>query len=723
MIEKDARNKLKDPALEVIVEEKDAVNVRMSRLVKLIIEIKKGLNGKPAPGIGIDTKTNIAGPLPPQVVSSSGVALQEFGEIDDQIKEIDNKQDTNAQSREERLKAREEGLKNIQTEASERDEAIVKIASNIFSRIWSHIKAPFSWGKQRLRLLRALGTIDRSLEELNDNVLSGGDNIPEAIYLARQIYSDGKSSFFEEFQKSLEESVETAKIEQGKLEKAVSKKETANKPESTDDKVVDSKPPPKTSPGVSSTAPKTTVPVEKPVEKPEEDSVVLAPPVKKTAPKAPLVQLPQIPVPPPVKSEPIVSVQEPPVITTHEISVPEVVNEPVVNHEESSVITPSVPAIDPEVVSDLAQEIEQVLIDTPPEVIPTPEPISIEPPAVTIKNDKPNVPSSSRKPRTNRKLLAPRNPVAVSPTTQRDEVEQINEEKLDKELVEESNVSKEDSKKEFVKHILQQANGIYKEFNSNKGIVGKRKNIIDPWKSELIIYNKEVNKLIKELYKLEGKSEDELFNLFQVFAVNVGKFIAICNSLDSGSFNKKDISKAGIDFARIPVGQALKLKNSIQKSSSLSIALYKTAAAPQFINRLLTNLSFKKDKNIRLRVDREIKKAQQGLQQMMDNLENKNINFQDLIRNSDVFYSSLIEIYDKLADLGDNYNAALKTEKSKKKSGKPIISQVDINFLRTVRNRFEQDMTAIKSLEQLEGKIIEISKNIMNLQSKGKDAE
>jgi hypothetical protein len=711
MIEKDARNKLKNPALEEIVEEKDVVNARMSRLIKLIIEVKKGLNGKPAPVIGIDTKTNIAGPLPPQVVSSSGIALQEFGEIDDQIKEIDNKQDTNANSREERLKAREEELKNIQIEAGERNESIVKFASNIFSRIWSHIKSPFSWGKQRLRLLRALGTIDRSLEQLNSNVLSGGDDIPEAIYLARQIYSDGKSSFFEEFQKSLEESIETAKVEQNKLEKAVSKNEVSSKPESTDDKVDETKPSTKTSPWVSSTAPKTNVPAEKPAEKPDEDTVVLAPPVKR---KAPPVQLPKIPVPPLAKPE---------LIVTHETSVPEVVNEPVITHEESSVVPSSIPTIEPEVVSDLAQEIEQVLVDAPTEVIPTPEPISIEPPAITIKNDKPNVPSSGRKPRTNRKLLAPMNPIAVPPTTQREEVEQVNEEKLEEKLVEESNISKKDPRKEFIDYMKEKVNSIYKEFDFNKDIIEKRKNIIDPWKSELVTRYKEVRKLVKDLYKHEGKSEDELFNLFQEFAVKAGKFIAICNSLDSGSFNKKDISKAGIDFARVPVGQVLKLKNSIQKSSSLSLALYKTAAAPQFINRLLTNLSFKKDKNIRLRVDREIKKAQQGLQQMMDNLENKNINFQDLIRNSGEFYSSLIEIYDKLADLGDNYNAALKTEKTKKKSGKHIISQVDINFLRTVRNRFEQDMSAIKSLEQLEGKIIEISKNIIDLQPKGTNAE
>lgn len=61
------RKRREDPAQEELVSKKDVLNQRIKQLIGLLIETKRGYNGRPAPGIGISEKGDIKNPLPPEV--------------------------------------------------------------------------------------------------------------------------------------------------------------------------------------------------------------------------------------------------------------------------------------------------------------------------------------------------------------------------------------------------------------------------------------------------------------------------------------------------------------------------------------------------------------------------------------------------------------------------------------------------------------------------------
>jgi hypothetical protein len=230
MVKARQRSRRKDPDQEAIVQVKDEINDRMSKLISLLKEVKKGLNGGPAPTIGISEKINLTQPLPDSVSSAGDAALQELSAIIQGIHRADQMQDTYSNNREQRLIERSKKMEDLKQQTIEAaiEEELMKVASNSLTRTWAHIIAPFSFEKgrwERLSLLRSLARIDNSLKEIEDQVLSDDPAILNALHIAKQLYLDAKSTFFDVFRKQLTEMVGTAKDELKKLEKEVKDKD------------------------------------------------------------------------------------------------------------------------------------------------------------------------------------------------------------------------------------------------------------------------------------------------------------------------------------------------------------------------------------------------------------------------------------------------------------------------------------------------------------------
>lgn len=126
-----------------------------------------------------------------------------------------------------------------------------------------------------------------------------------------------------------------------------------------------------------------------------------------------------------------------------------------------------------------------------------------------------------------------------------------------------------------------------------------------------------------------------------------------------------------------------------------------------------THLGWSRDKSIRLMVDRHIRNARKNLQSMLDNLEKRHINFRSLIRDSEAFYESFIQVYDKLANLAEAYNSRMRIEKSdqRQQQGKmmyEIIPNSDIYALRKIADSLQRDNDNIEMLNKIESSISEM---------------
>lgn len=657
MIKKEARggSKLKDPVQKDIVSKKDDINERTSRLIDFIKELKKGWNGNPAPGVGVDAKYKLIEPMPDQLLNSGQMVLQELAKILEALKEINQEQDNYAAERQQRMEQR---MQQQPVQASFSDEFLIKEASNPLSRLWSHIKAPFSFVEknrwERLRLLRALAKIFKDLETLNDKVLEGDKSILEAVYQARQLYSESKSAFFEDFEKNLKQSIENIEnessllkeLEPKKTEDPKSKGESKEPPPKTfDDKVVPGTPTPEP-PSLKSEKPSKrpkrqkvefklapTVTTEPTLPTTEEIEHVLKTPESATTPT---VNIPPEPEPPPTEppaSEPEAPPQQP--------DKPESEGEP----EISSTVVTEDTATPP------------VTIDKPEE----PPPESVPLPLVTKKEQ-------------------PKKTQEVTLSTQ--EQNQLYKAFLSKAI------------KELLGYVHESSVTIDKHSTSEES-----KKLMAAWLSVI----KDISKELKS-----AKAISYQLKVFSIFVENCGKIMAFAKQTAlSPEKTPSDMDKE--EFSQ-------DVKNVIDKYVPPAIEMHeklksrtKTAAAPltRGVRRFITNILPGRDKNIRLRIDAEIKKAQDSLQKMMDILEQRDLNYRMLISYSEDFYNSFTEIFDKLADLADNYNAQLKIEKSKGKKVPSTISQLDISYLRRIKNILQGYKDNIGTLKDLEGKLAE----------------
>jgi hypothetical protein len=250
---KKQRAKRKDPQQEAIVAEKDLINERTKKLIALMIAMKKGWNGGPSPDIGVE-KFNLTQPIPDVVVGTGDTAMHELSEIVQTLRQLKVLQDTYAVShgeRSEALKKIREQKSQIQPEiqtqpppqptppandaqqqiaAAVVEELMKKTASNPLTRIWTHIVAynPFAREKNRgyrLELLRSLARIDDSLQDIEDKILSQSESsVLDSVYVAKQLYSDAKSSFFGDFRKNINQMLSDAESELVALKDAEEKR-------------------------------------------------------------------------------------------------------------------------------------------------------------------------------------------------------------------------------------------------------------------------------------------------------------------------------------------------------------------------------------------------------------------------------------------------------------------------------------------------------------------
>ena len=248
-----ARQERKNPQQRAIVNSKDLINRRTSKLISLLIALKKGWNGGPSPDIGVD-KFNLTQPIPDEVVGTGDAAVHELSDIVQILRQIKTQQDSYSASRMQRA----EQLKNVQQAVPEAppaavpsndnsqqiaaavaEELLKKTASNPFTRILTHLIAynPFFITKekdrgQRLALLRSLARVNSSLKDIEDKVLGMEEgSILDSIYVAKQLYSDAKSSFFGVFRNNINEMLSSLNTEFEDLKKALEK---SSKPKPTD---------------------------------------------------------------------------------------------------------------------------------------------------------------------------------------------------------------------------------------------------------------------------------------------------------------------------------------------------------------------------------------------------------------------------------------------------------------------------------------------------------
>lgn len=612
------RSKRKDPQQEAIVGEKSNLNDRTSRLISLLIALKKGWNGGPSPNIGVE-KFNLTQPIPDTVVGSGDTAAHELSEIVQTLHQIKSMQDTYAAAhaqRSEQLKQMQPAAapaapappqaqpESTPTIAALEELLLIKQASNPFSRVWTHIIAynPFVSERnrgQRLALLRSLARVNANLKDIEEDVLGMGESsILDSIYIARQLYSDAKSSFFGTFRRNIDQMLFDANKQLEELKKHVGEGE--------------------------------------PLEK-DKPARPMNPVVKKTI------------------LEGISSAQE-------------VISEPV--SEESS-----------------EKPVDEL---TPGQKVISPKPAVPAAPVVE--------PQVTKKRKKKRKV-----PLAPAP--------QVTSDFIDSDL---EQAQYEERYREIAKFLNKNIDVLAV---SSFDIVNK--NFPEPWGSKIKqAYRNVYNIGNLTIYKIRHGQDYELD--YVAFLKEVGliksmEYVASIEQTTEGAepgsmMNESELNSQADNFARSEYTRYQEMIQSVGKIAQAS-------AASRFIKRMITHIIPRKDRNLRLMISRNIRQAREGLQGMMDVLEDRHLNFRRLTSMSDLFFESLRHMYEGLADIADMYNATMRMEKSYRKQREikmtyDLIPAQDINALRMMQTYLEKDTSNIQKLEELEASIMDASEKL-----------
>jgi hypothetical protein len=157
-----ARKRRKNPEQEAILQLKDSANQKVSDLIKLLIGAKSGWNGRGSSDLGI-SPSKLTDPLPSTLDKNIST-----------IKSLTND-----------IASEYSNIKEKQQEYSEKyQHRISKQASNILTRTWTNVKAPFVADKnrkQRLEILNNLANAEYLMREIESDILSGKK---ESIYNA-----------------------------------------------------------------------------------------------------------------------------------------------------------------------------------------------------------------------------------------------------------------------------------------------------------------------------------------------------------------------------------------------------------------------------------------------------------------------------------------------------------------------------------------------------------
>jgi hypothetical protein len=673
---KKQRAKRKDPQQEAIVAEKDLINERTKKLIALMISMKKGWNGGPSPDIGVE-KFNLTQPIPDVVVGTGDTALHELSDIVQTLRQIKNMQDTYAVShgeRSEALKKLREQKEKIQPEvqpqqpptppandaqqqivAAVSEELMKKTASNPLTRIWTHIVAynPFASEKNRgyrLELLRSLARIDDSLEDIEDKVLSQSESsVLDSVYVAKQLYSDAKSSFFGDFRKNINKMLSDAENELESLKDA--EEERKNRKPTV---VRDSTPP--------ATGTDINVDLSAAIGRAQE-----------------------------TLAETQEAVQEAASTRREDATIPATGRDLSVNLESAiqegeregaaELLAPPTPAEAGWLERELENE-EQ-------------ERRKAERASRTgvEREERAKARETARKAKEKKKLLRSRKNVPVAPVPQSDFVdsdfEKVQREKYEK----------------ITEYVFQHVGTLLREC-----LAIANGNLPRFWKIKVREETQKIRGLGLEIVQ-EMKVHADFDITYTHFLEGAGIIKALAYVAEaevqaaasdpefvSGSlFNEAEIKSQAINFAR----------EQMRVFSEMSQKISQASVASRFIKRMITHIIPRRDKNLRLTISRNIRQARRGLQKLLDILEQRNVDFRKLMDASKSFLESMSHIFEELADLGDMYNATMRMEKSvrKQRSVKmtyDMIPTMDINALRIAGKSMNIDLFNVYKLEQLE---------------------
>jgi len=632
-----AKQERKSPEQRAIVHNKDLINKRTSKLISLLIDLKKGWNGGPSPNLGVE-KFNLTQPIPDVVVGSGDAAVHELSDIVQTLRQIKSLQDNYSVSRAHRA----EKLKQVQVPeeppvapaqapeqqivAAVAEELFKKTASNPFTRILSHLVAynPFFITKekdrgQRLALLRSLARVNDNLKDIEDKILSTEESsILDSVYIAKQLYSDAKSSFFGVFRSNIDEMLVSTNAEFEDLKKKIEQKKKTEK------HVTD---------------------------------------------KGPLLQDPNM-----VILEAVEEAQS-------------IINEPIVSEPQ--------PSNKPELNKG------QVTLPSKDELESTsekPEPIT--------KSEKPG--RIARQPRRKRKI--PTAPIQEVP----------NSDFIDSDF----------EKKEYERYqkLIE-----YVYDNTNKLTIEcfdiVQSNFSDPWGSKIKNeYRKTYN--LAELVVSKIRSADHFEQEYAIFLKLVGKIKALAYSAEAEKKIQETDPEAGLKsgdlFNESQINSQADVFSDSQFKIFKDIAEQKVAQASdvsRFIKRMITHIIPRRDRSLRLTISRSLRQARHGLQGLMDVLEQRHLNFRSLISNSNLFYDSLIDCYENIAELANMYNSTMRIEKSYRKQNNTkmiydMIPTMDIEALRIAMRTMKIDRVNIQKIDEIEALVSEMSSTIEKTEDK-----
>jgi hypothetical protein len=238
-------------------------------------------------------------------------------------------------------------------------------------------------------------------------------------------------------------------------------------------------------------------------------------------------------------------------------------------------------------------------------------------------------------------------------------------------------------------------------------------NLSEPWNTRIKQEYRKAYKVGELTISKIRNGEDYEFDYLEFLkSVGVIKSIEYMASIsvktpDFTTINEGDVNSQADNFAK---AEFLKYR----EAAAAKIAQASTSAS-RFIKRMITHIIPRRDRNLRLMISRNIRQAREGLQGMMDTLEDRHLNFRRLSAGSELFYSSLINCYESLADLADMYNSSMRIEKAYRKQKHDrmpydLIPTLDINAIRMAQKYLEADRIGIQKLYELENSITETSK-------------
>lgn len=684
------RQQRKEPEQEALVRLKDQSNDRMSKLIDLYKAVIKGVNGGPSPGVGVNEKFNLTSPMPDSVPSAAQQAAQEAANLADFVRQIDQAQDSYSagktekmQQRLQQMQARMQEMQSLQEQVQPEqaqaamEAAIQKQASNRLTRLWSHI-TPFSWGEkgrsQRLSMLRALARVDSNLKDVENAVLGGDPNILDAVYLAKQLWDDVDVTFFQNFGNQLSKMTNVAEAEadrMGKklmrmqkelqdLEKMTTKDDGAQDETRTGpvqvpkgDKAQQNGKAEQTAEQTgkvkqTETPPATTPTTEEKTLTPEDVSKIVSDALKEHAEFQSRLrdEGERTKIPKSVNKGKAPKIEAPPAPPADKPATPPV--EP--------------PAAPPADEKDEGEKAEPVVTKDEDD-----KTVSTEPPPVEKKR-KPKA-----KPR--RRIVEVEKEPEAEPEKPKDPVQALDE---------------------YTGILMANASQLYKEIGEKASAA----NAPEFWADRVYSQWDAVKETVQALQQSETKMQ---------FTVNYLKFVKAVGdvkaSVDAMEAEMREAAsnpefEIGSTFDEQRLEQQARTFLETQQAQLKSVArlyddrivVYANTQLSRFVKRMLQHVSGGRDKAVRLRVDEALRASRKALQDMLNNLERKNINFRSLISSSESFLEAITDVYDKLSRLASMYNSRMRIEKSDRKVRKDrmpydLIPTTDINDLKKIKAR------------------------------------